>query len=103
MLTLCSLVYLGLRNSIIRQATDRIDSNSLSHTNMTSTDVADKLPIYSLNKVITDFFALNTQTTRQQCDNLATHILQSTVSPVPIQGQLSYTVIGGSPAKIVQF
>ena len=63
---------------------------------------ADNLPIYSMDNSIAEFFASNTRTTRQKCDELASTLLKAPIFPVPIQGQFSYTIVVGEPATIVQ-
>jgi hypothetical protein len=60
--------------------------------------------IYSLDDTIKSFFETQPGVTRQQCDNLAISLVGGPVSPTPIQGAFSYTVIAGvQQAKIVQF
>lgn len=62
------------------------------------------LVVYSLEDTINDFFASHPKVTQLQCDQLAISLVGGPVSPVPIQGSFSYTVVAGSQQpKIVQF
>lgn len=38
-----------------------------------------------------------------ECNERAASLLGAPVTPVPIQGAFSYTVVGGSPTRLVQF
>lgn len=58
---------------------------------------------YSLNNSIATFLSSQTDTTREECDGLAQSLLHSpTISPVPIQGSFSYTVVA-SHSQLAQF
>lgn len=60
--------------------------------------------IYSLEKTIGEFFKTHPSATRQQCDDLAVSLIGSPITPSPIQGAFSYTVIAGvAQSMIVQF
>ena len=60
--------------------------------------------IYSLGGTINDFFTSHPTVTRQQCDQLALSLASGPVTPVPIQGSFSYTVMAGTDqSKIIQF
>ncbi|KAF2804705.1 uncharacterized protein BDZ99DRAFT_425575 [Mytilinidion resinicola] len=60
--------------------------------------------IYSLEDRISEFFQTQSSVSRQQCDDMALSISGSPISPAPIQGAFSYTVIAGAlQSKIVQF
>lgn len=56
---------------------------------------------YSLDPAIQDFFLIHTDASREECDEIADSLLQSTILPVPIQGCFSYTV--ANHAQLVQF
>ncbi|PSN75100.1 hypothetical protein BS50DRAFT_671344 [Corynespora cassiicola Philippines] len=58
---------------------------------------------YAMESSIAEFFATSTGTTRKQCDEMAMSFFKGPFSPVPIQGCFSYTVVGSSPAKLLQF
>ena len=61
-------------------------------------------PIYSLDNTINSFFESQSIVTRRQCDELAVSLVGEPVSPAPIQGAFSYTVIAGAKqSRIVQF
>lgn len=58
---------------------------------------------YSLEDKIAQFFT-KTFTTREACDEKAASLVGGRISPVPIQGDCSYTVYGGSRSQsVVQF
>ncbi|KAF5624007.1 kinase-like domain protein [Fusarium sp. NRRL 25303] len=60
--------------------------------------------VYSLDAAIGSFFEVNTEATRQQCDDFALHHAGGPLDPVPIQGTFSYTVTAGeNKSKIFQF
>lgn len=54
---------------------------------------------------ITRFFSIHPSTTEDVCKKMASALIGSTVSPTPVQGQFSYTVVSDSKLnpKIVQF
>jgi hypothetical protein len=61
-------------------------------------------PIYSLDNTVNTFFETQPTVTRRHCDELAVALVGEPVSPTPIQGAFSYTVIAGvKQSKIVQF
>lgn len=61
-------------------------------------------PVYSLDNTINSFFESQSSVNRQQCDELAVSLVGEPISPAPIQGAFSYTVIAGAnESKIVQF
>ncbi|EMF08053.1 uncharacterized protein SEPMUDRAFT_136875 [Sphaerulina musiva SO2202] len=58
---------------------------------------------YSLSTSISTFLSTHSSTTRSECDSLAQSLLSSpTISPVPIQGSFSYTVVA-SDSQLAQF
>lgn len=58
---------------------------------------------YSLSTSISTFLSTHSSTTRSECDSLAQSLLHSrTISPVPIQGSFSYTVVA-SHSQLAQF
>lgn len=58
---------------------------------------------YSLSTSISTFLSTHSSTTRSECDSLAQSLLSSpTISPVPIQGSFSYTVVA-SHSQLAQF
>lgn len=58
---------------------------------------------YSLNNSISTFLSTHSSTTRSECDSLAQSLLHSpTISPIPIQGSFSYTVVA-SHSQLAQF
>lgn len=58
---------------------------------------------YSLSTSISTFLSTHSSTTRSECDSLAQSLLHSpTISPVPIQGSFSYTVVA-SDSQLAQF
>ena len=59
--------------------------------------------VYSVGSAISNFFASHTTATQQECNERAISVIGAQVTPVPIQGVFSYTVVGGSPARLVQF
>ncbi|PQE13456.1 kinase-like domain protein [Rutstroemia sp. NJR-2017a WRK4] len=60
--------------------------------------------IHNVDHVIERFFTCYTTVTRTDCDELATYLVGGRVTPVAIQGGVSYTLVGGSKEdKIVQF
>ena len=59
--------------------------------------------MYSVHTPILGFFTSHTQATQQECNERAASLLGAPVTPVPIQGAFSYTVVGGSPTRLVQF
>ncbi len=61
------------------------------------------MPVYSVDSSISTFFASHTNLTQQECDDRAISLIGAPVTPIPIQGAFSYTVVGGSPARLVQF
>jgi len=61
------------------------------------------IPIYSVDSAISNFFASHTKATQQECNERATALIGTQVMPIAIQGAFSYTVVGGSPARLVQF
>ena len=63
----------------------------------------DTYPVYSANTSISDFFLSHPGVSQEECDLLAKSLLESPVTPVPIQGVFSYTVFGGSPVRLIQF
>jgi hypothetical protein len=61
-------------------------------------------PIYSLDNTVNSFFETQPTVTRRHCDELAVALVGEPISPTPIQGAFSYTVIAGvKQSKIVQF
>lgn len=71
---------------------------------MLDTDQAkNAIPVYSVHTPILGFFASHTEATQQECNERAASLLGSPVTPIPIQGAFSYTVVGGSPTRLVQF
>ncbi|KAI9725748.1 MAG: hypothetical protein M1828_002631 [Chrysothrix sp. TS-e1954] len=68
-----------------------------------NSDVLDTNPVYSIDATISDFFTSHTTATQADCDERATLLLSASTKPIPIQGSFSYTVVGGCPARLVQF
>ena len=60
------------------------------------------IPVYS-DSAISNFFTSYTNATQQECNERAATLIGAQVMPAAIQGAFSYTVVGGSPARIVQF
>lgn len=60
-------------------------------------------PVYTVDTSVSALFTSHTTTTQVECDKRATSLLSAPVTPVPIQGVFSYTVVGGSPPSLVQF
>ncbi|KAF2459212.1 hypothetical protein BDY21DRAFT_301259 [Lineolata rhizophorae] len=61
------------------------------------------IPVYTIDTSISDFFTSHTKATQEECDKRAASFLSAPVTPVSIQGAFSYTVVGGSPVRLVQF
>ncbi|KAK7994517.1 hypothetical protein PG991_016105 [Apiospora marii] len=62
--------------------------------------------IYTLDGAIQDFFHAygGTSVTQSECDTKTVILVSAPLTPVPIQGQFSYTVVAGpAQAHIVQF
>ena len=61
----------------------------------------DRLSAFQISK----FFIRHGSITKDECNRVAADILQSTVSPTPIQGATSYTVAADSEQvpKVIQF
>ncbi|KAI9148142.1 hypothetical protein HJFPF1_11966 [Paramyrothecium foliicola] len=58
----------------------------------------------SLEESVNEFFAAHETITKQQCDELAASLIGGTISPVPVQGCSSYTVMSDADtSKLVQF
>ncbi|KAF1966825.1 hypothetical protein BU23DRAFT_517258 [Bimuria novae-zelandiae CBS 107.79] len=70
-------------------------------SNQSQTD--NSIPVYTIDASISALFTSHTTTTQGECDKRATSLLSAPVTPVPIQGAFSYTVVGGSPPRLVQF
>ncbi|KAM3068335.1 hypothetical protein ACMFMF_009151 [Clarireedia jacksonii] len=59
---------------------------------------------YNVDNTIDSFFKSYITVTRAECDELATSLVGGPVTPVAIQGGVSYTVTGGPKEdKIIQF
>jgi len=52
---------------------------------------------------IWNFFQKHEAITKDECDRLAAHLLNSPVSPTPVQGATSYTIAADQAPKVVQF
>ena len=65
--------------------------------------IDNSIPVYTIDASISAFFTSHTTTTQGECNKLATSLLSAPVTPVRIQGAFSYTVVGGSPPRLVQF
>ncbi|WEW59601.1 hypothetical protein PRK78_005075 [Emydomyces testavorans] len=63
------------------------------------------MKMYSLENSIRSFFETQVSPNQQQCDELASSLVQGSVFPVPIQGSFSYTLSTrrDEDQKIVQF
>jgi len=61
------------------------------------------IPVYSVDSAISNFFASYTKATQQECNEQDTILIGTQVVPIVVQGAFSYTVVGGSPARLVQF
>ena len=72
-------------------------------SNQSQTD--NSIPVYTIDASISALFTSHTTTTttQEECDTRAMSLLSAPVTPVPIQGAFSYTVVGGSPPRLVQF
>ncbi|KAK2747501.1 hypothetical protein FQN57_001993 [Myotisia sp. PD_48] len=58
---------------------------------------------YDINDEIARFFEDHAPIKRQQCDSFAINLLGKPLTPVPIQGQFSYTLLAGPKSMVIQF